>query len=387
MILIDDNTIEKIAKISVKALALKKGENIVIASGVHNHRLAEKIAIESMLLGALPIVTTRSDEYLLELHEKVPEDYLKQTPKHIFEMVKNSNAYVSIEHPKDPSITSKYPINKVQAFREGFFPIREHILTKLKWLYLGYPTEEAAKFFNIPYEELKRLIIGGILIDYDKLQEKCKWLESVLRDIVEVHITDEFGTDLTLKIEGRRINLDDGIITEEDIKIGDLGLNLPAGEVFIAPHETEGNGTLFVPLTRERFTGRFIKNATLVFENGKLNIEKSSAEEGFEYLKQALERSMEIDRKRFGNNIRTLNFAELGIGLNPHIDKPIGYILTDEKIGGSVHIAIGENRGYGGTSASSLHWDFVSAPKETIEVVYKSGERKTIMTDGKLVKS
>ncbi|MGQ4834037.1 MAG: aminopeptidase [Candidatus Asgardarchaeia archaeon] len=383
--MINEKTIEDIAKISVNALALKEGEHIVINSGIHNHILAEKIALEAFVRGAYPVVIPYSDDFFLELYSKVPDKYLKHTPKHLFELIKNSDAYVVIERTKDPSTTLKYPPDKVQAYQEGMYPIREHILTKLKWLYLGYPTEEAAKFFGISYNELERLIIGGILIDYDDLQKKCKTLEALLKDAVEVHITDDYGTDLKLKVEGRRINLDDGIISEEDIKIGDLGLNLPAGEVFIAPHEEVGEGMLFVPLTRERFTGHFIRNALLVFENGQLNIERSTAEEGFEYLKQALEKSMEIDKKRFGEAKRTLNFAELGIGLNPNIDKPIGYILTDEKIGGSIHIAIGENRGYGGTSASSLHWDFVSAPKETIDVLYKNGEQKRIMEDGQLI--
>jgi len=383
--MIDEETLEKIAKVVIKALALKEGDHLFIRSGVYNYKLAEKIAIEAMLIGAMPLVNMRSDDFLLEMHQKVPEKYLKQTPQHIFELVKKTEAYVAIEHPKDPSINQKFPPNKVKAAREGFLPIREYILTRKKWVYVGYPSEEAANFYGISYDELERLIIGGILIDYDELRAKCELLKSKLINAETVHITDEYGTDLTLKIRGRRINLDDGIITEEDVKVGDLGLNLPAGEVFIAPHETEGEGKLFVPLTRDYISSRLIKNLTLVFENGRLNIDKSSAEEGFEYLKQSLQQSIEIDKAKYGENIRTLNFAELGIGLNPHIDKAIGYILTDEKIGGSVHIAIGENRGYGGTSASSLHWDFVSAPKETIEVKYIDGTTKVIMENGKIV--
>jgi len=91
-------------------------------------------------------------------------------------------------------------------------------------------------------------------------------------------------------------------------------------------------------------------------------------------------RCLEIDKKE--KEVRTTNIAELGIGCNPAIDRAIGYILTDEKLGGSVHVAFGSNFGYGGTSKSSMHWDFVTHPSATIEV---ADTKETIMRDGKIL--
>ncbi|MHA2231346.1 MAG: aminopeptidase, partial [Candidatus Hodarchaeales archaeon] len=79
------------------------------------------------------------------------------------------------------------------------------------------------------------------------------------------------------------------------------------------------------------------------------------------------------------------NIAELGIGLNNAITNAIGYILTDEKIGGTVHVAFGNNSSFGGISKSNLHWDFVSAVGVNIEVTYKDGSSKLIMEDGKML--
>ncbi len=91
-------------------------------------------------------------------------------------------------------------------------------------------------------------------------------------------------------------------------------------------------------------------------------------------------RCLEIDKKE--ETVRTTNIAELGIGCNPAIDKAIGYILTDEKVGGSVHIAFGSNISYGGTAKSSMHWDFVTHPSATIEII---DTKEIIMRDGKLL--
>jgi aminopeptidase len=77
--------------------------------------------------------------------------------------------------------------------------------------------------------------------------------------------------------------------------------------------------------------------------------------------------------------------AELGIGLNPLIDKSIGYTLTDEKIGGTIHIAIGYNKGaYGGRSESCLHWDFVTHKGINLETI-SGKKRKMLIEKGKFL--
>ena len=104
----------------------------------------------------------------------------------------------------------------------------------------------------------------------------------------------------------------------------------------------------------------------------------------FSFLNVSLN-SQKIDRNKNLPELRTYNVAELGIGCNPEITKAIGYILTDEKINGSVHIAFGFNKMMGGTSISQLHWDFVTAPQVNITVEYTDGTKKEIMNNGKLL--
>ena len=115
-------------------------------------------------------------------------------------------------------------------------------------------------------------------------------------------------------------------------------------------------------------------------KDGKLLLDECTAGTNRDLMIDSFKKGMEIDKEE--EEVRTTNIAELGIGCNPAIDKAIGYILTDEKLGGSVHVAFGSNFSYGGTSKSSMHWDFVTHPSATIEIVDTG---KVIMKDGKIL--
>ena len=92
-----------------------------------------------------------------------------------------------------------------------------------------------------------------------------------------------------------------------------------------------------------------------------------------------------MDRNNNVPQLRTYNVAEFAIGCNPKITKAIGYILTDEKINGSVHVAFGGNNFFGGESISQMHWDFITTPKANVTVEYMDGTKKLIMEQGKMI--
>jgi aminopeptidase len=379
-----DIDLSQLAKNALRALLVKPSDCLYIKSGTHTQAFVEEIAFQSALQGAYPIISTASDHYFKRLLEEIPEDWFKTAPRHEVELVKAIDGYIIVEPYEDPNILLGHRA-KLAAYREGRSPIKEIIYSKpgKKWLYMGWPSKAMAKKYHVTYRELKRLILGGCLIDHDALRRNCEALKGMLENARYVHIKDTRGTDLKLELAGRRINFDDGIATEEKHRAGDLGGNLPAGEVFIAPIETYGEGKLYCPLTIDKLTEEIIKGATLIFRNGKLILEECSAEQGEEALKDTVRRMIELDMKMY-NQASAISVGELGIGLNPVIDRAIGYILTDEKIGGSVHVAIGDNQGYGGVNKSNLHWDFVTEAKATIEVEYLNGEKHVIMENGKL---
>jgi len=307
------------------------------------------------------------------------------TPKHYLGAIKEADAYIMVEPFRDPRTQTRFPREKIAARTKANVPIRKVLYGEdggvgKKWTYAGWPTPEAASFYKVDYYDLEKLIIEGMTVSASTLKEKTSRLAERLKGANVLHVTDRQGTDFTCKIKDRRINEDDGVIDDHDIEMGDLGNNLPAGEVFIAPHETFGEGTLYCPITIDRFTNKIIKGVTLHFKDGRLILDECTAEVNHDQMIDSFKRCLEIDKKE--KEVRTINIAELGIGCNPAIDKAIGYILTDEKLGGSVHLAFGSNLSYGGTSKSCMHWDFVTSPTATIEI---AETKELIMKDGRIV--
>ena len=381
-------TREKIVKCAesiVMGMNLKRGEAVVIRGGAHAQELLEEIGILCFKKGAQPLIIATTDNYSARIYDEVPKEILEITPKHYLGAIKETDASISVEPFKDPEIETRFPQEKIAARTKAMVPIRKELYGEetgrgKKWVYAGWPTREAAKFYGIDYNDFERLIIEGMMVPASTLKENTSKLAKHLKEKDILHITDKRGTDFTCKIKGRRINEDDGIIDDHDIEMNDLGNNLPAGELFIAPHETFGEGTLYCPITIDMFTNKIIKDITLYFKDGKLLLDECTAGVNRAQMIDTFKRCLEIDRKE--EEVRTTNIAELGIGCNPAIDKVIGYILTDEKIGGSVHVAFGSNIGYGGNSKSSMHWDFVTHPSATIEII---DTKEILMKNGKIL--
>jgi aminopeptidase len=383
--MIPKEKIIKCAEAIVNGTNLKKGEAVIIRGGTHTQELLEEIGILCYKKAAHPMIMAVSDDYSARVYKEIPPEILGVTPKHYLAAVREADAYIVVEPFKDPRIQTGFPREKVAARTKANVPIRKVLYGEdggpgKKWTYAGWPTPEAAEFYGVEYEDLERLIIEGMTVPASILKRNTSRLAEKLREAGLLHVTDEMGTDFICRIGGRRINEDDGVIDDHDIEMGDLGNNLPAGEVFIATHETFGEGVIFCPITIDRFTNKIIRDATLKFKNGRLILDECTARVNGDEMLDSFRRCLEIDRKE--REVRTTNIAELGIGCNPAIDKAIGYILTDEKLGGSVHLAFGSNLSYGGTSKSCIHWDFVTHPSATIEI---AETEEIIMKDGRLL--
>ena len=198
------------------------------------------------------------------------------------------------------------------------------------------------------------------------IEKYCKYYEKSLRNCDRIRIVASDGTDLTFRIKGRPLLVADGRLDENDLRKGDVGVNIPDGEVFVAPLEHSANGYIrfdWVPI--EGFG--LVRDLKVKFKNGKIVWFDSP------------------DRKIFKNFLNANvgekdRIAEFGIGTNLKAE-PIGETIVDEKIFGSIHIAIGNNRGaYHGKNKASCHLDMVKLMKEVDGRVYADG--KPIMQAG-----
>lgn len=203
------------------------------------------------------------------------------------------------------------------------------------------------------------------------MKRLCEYYRRALEGVDQIAIRAEDGTNLTFSIKGRPILVDDAYISEEDVKRGDVGLNIPSGEVFVAPLEDSANGTIRFERVAIPGFGK-IRGLKLSFRDGR--VVDYEALEGREVFTHFLEANTG-DKDRI---------AELGIGCNPGAEYTGGSIIVDEKIYGTLHIAIGSNTGaYHGRNKASSHLDMIKDMAGGVLLA----DGKPIMRNGKPVEA
>jgi len=358
---------ETIAKKVVnKCMRVKENEVIIVRGGLHNFELAERIAVNVRKKGAFVVFQTYSDELTRRMYQEVPIKHLKRTPKFWLKWYDDVDGLISIDPTCDPRSLAAVPETRIGASRQASRKIMDKVEEKgIRWTGMGYPTKELAATFGVPFNQFWDMFWRAVNVDYDKLYQRGKILAKAFRNADMVRLTSKRGTDLTFSVKKRKTLIDDGVISPEDLRNKDVGNNLPCGEVFMAPVETSANGRAVFDLAFRK--GKRIEDIDITFKDGRMV--KSKAKKNGRLFKDVVKNS-QGDKDRIG---------EFGIGINPRVNKAIGYIITDEKIIGTVHIALGENRGMGGKNESTLHWDMVMM-KPDIEV-----DGKKIMSNGKFL--
>jgi aminopeptidase len=187
-------------------------------------------------------------------------------------------------------------------------------------------------------EEYEDFVYGATNIDYAALEQTMQKVADAFTRAKKVRIVGK-ETDLTVDIEGREAVICSG------------SHNVPDGEFYFTPNHLLTEGHIYYDWPTV-YGGREIQGIRLTFKEGK--IVDFSAEKGRAFLENALNTD---EGARY--------LGELGIGMNFGIQRPTKDILFDEKIGGSVHLAVGrayEDAGAGNDSA--IHWDMVKNLKD-----------------------
>ncbi len=344
--------LERIAKRVVQeCLRVKEGENFLINCGDFAYwDFAEEVAKAAIEVGAYPFITVTSDEIALKRYQNSVE-YLKKPSEYVPALLKVADVSLDIVFPKDPMFTRDVPKEKLAASSIASIPIWETLYEKnkdranIRKSSFLYPTVEQARSASMSFEEYADMVWSAVDIDYDALSKRAKQLRDVLSKGDVVHITTEDGTDFKFSIKNRRVFMDDGILDEEDIETNSFLQNLPTGEVYVPPVETSAEGVAVFQYNI--FMGEPLVNLKATFKDGE--IVDMEADKGLSHFKGVMDK----------NTVDKYRIAELGIGLNPKITKVTGELALDEKIIGTVHIAVGENRMFGGSNKASIHWDLV----------------------------
>lgn len=206
----------------------------------------------------------------------------------------------------------------------------------------------------------EEIFIRTMNVDYSYIQRVTDVVGDILDNGNTVRIESGNGTNLTFSIGGRKARRSSGILRNP----GDWG-NLPGGEAYIAPIEGSANGVAIVDGSMAGI-GKLVNPIKIVFRDGYA-IDIEGGDEANK-LKQIL--------LQYGQDAR--NLAEFGIGTNPGA-KVSGIVLEDEKVMGTIHIALGNNFGFGGKVKAPIHLDGVILNP----TVYIDGDM--IMKEGRLL--
>lgn len=333
-------------KIVETSLQIKQGEVVAIIAGMQQMDLVELLAVEIQKAGAFPLLSITTTKIKQHLMEESNSEYLDKYFGRLAETFRPVTTLIMLEHIVDPFMIKEIPHEQVESYRRSWSKVRNELYKrKVKWAFIGYPTNSQASNMKLDFLQLHDTFWKSIDVDYYELKDSANTVAQILLKGSKVRIQSEKGTDLQLSIEGRNPFVDDGIITEEDLEKGDTVINLPSGEVYIAPVEESVEGTVVFDLGY--YQGERIEGIRLKFSRGQV-IEFSAKKNG-EQLQQFF-KSGEAGRRVL---------AELGIGLNPWIKQMIGYQVCDTKQLGSIHLALGENRLFGGKNSASIHWPLV----------------------------
>jgi leucyl aminopeptidase (aminopeptidase T) len=223
--------------------------------------------------------------------------------------------------------------------------------------------EAGARLASMPGITEDMMKHGGMTADYHRVAELCWRFSEFLQGAREAEITTPLGTKLRLGLKGREPGTppDTGLY----LKPSEWG-NLPAGEAYIAPLETQADGIAVVDGTISQI-GLLSQPVTLEFREGRvIRIEGGAEASQLRNLLESLE-----DENAYV-------IAELGIGTNEAV-RLTGIALEDEKMLGTVHVAIGRNTGMGGVNMSKIHLDFIMTnPTLKIDgkVIIENGQSK-----------
>ena len=278
--------------------------------------------------------------------------------------ISDFDAYLVIRAPFNLREDQGLDPNKKKIRSEATAPLNDLYFKRtadrsLKRNLCQYPTQAAAQEAGMALEEYAAFIFEACRLN--DTDPSASWLE-VRRE--QQHIVDHLnqcnliqykgpGTDISFSVKGRIWMNSDG------------QTNMPSGEVYTSPVEESVQGTVYFDYS-SIFQGEPIEGITLWVENGE--IIKWDARTG----KSLLDKIFEIKGSR--------SFGEVAIGTNYRIKQATKNILFDEKIGGTIHMAIGQSYlQTGGKNISSIHWDMITDMKTggqiwaDGEIIYEDG--------------
>ena len=364
-----DPRVQKLANVLVNySTEVQEGDFVLIRGDVLAQPLLLAVYEAVLKAGGRPhvqLALPSAQEAFFELASDAQLEWINPVSKFLFE---NVDVQIGASAPDNSRSMTEVDPAKHQRVAVATQPLMKTFMERaakdeLRWVGTVFPTQMVAADAETSLRRYEDLYFAACLCTEEdpiaawkaaagETQRLTDWIEG--REEVRI---EGPGTDITLNIAGRHWIPGDG------------KKNMPCGEFFTGPVEDSANGhiTFHLPTLHG---GRSVSGIRFEFKDGK--VVDASAEQGEEYLLQMLDSD---DGARF--------LGEIGIGTNFGIDRGTRSILLDEKIGGTVHLAIGQSYPEtGGTNVSSQHWDMICDLREGGSITV---DGTTLQRDGRFV--
>ncbi|MBQ6979229.1 MAG: aminopeptidase [Clostridia bacterium] len=350
-----DERIKKLAKNLVNySCDLKKGEKILIEAKGIDYMLVNEIVKEVYAVGGIPFVEIFDNRVTRQLLLGQTEEQAKLRAKYDGARMAEMDAYIGIRGGNNSLENSDVPSDKMQIESEFYsHPVHHELrVKKTKWVILRYPNEGMASQAGMSTDAFEEFYFNVCNLDYSKMDRAMDALKKRLDKADKVHIIAK-DTDITFSIKGIGSKKCSG------------ERNIPDGEIYTCPVKNSVNGVITYN-TPSIEQGVKFENVSLTFKDGKIIKATGNYPEQLNAI--------------FDTDEGARYVGEFSFGVNPYITKPMGDILFDEKISGSIHFTPGccYDDCYNG-NISAVHWDLVQI--QTPE--YGGGE---IYIDGELIR-
>jgi len=347
----------KLAQLAVRySVFVKPGEKVIISGGSEAILFLVELYKEIILQKAHPIVKIGLPDVSDFFYKYANKEQINFFPQYWMDTIKSADKYIGIHSEYNTRELTNCDSKKISERQKIVHPISDYVCNGKPNMHrctIIYPTQALAQEAEMSLTEYENFVYNACLQDWKKLSKQINKIKNVFAKGKEVYLIGE-SIDLKFSIKGKNAVADCG---EE---------NMPGGEVFMAPVRESMNGWIKFDYPAIE-SGKEVTDIFLKFENGKVTESKASKNEDF--LKEMLK-----------TDENASYVGEFGIGCNPKINKFTKNLLFDEKIGGTIHLALGNAyKDNSGGNDSAIHWDIVKDMKNSKIIL----DEKIVQDNGK----
>lgn len=335
---------------------VQQGEKVLITMmEIDTFPLACAVFSKAVKAGGLPHIEFQSAYIDRELMLHGTMDQIGWVPElHAYGM-EWADVYIGLRGARNPHEVSGISAERITARKKAMGEVSAMRTELTRWVLSRIPNEALAQQAEMSLDAMMAFYFNATIRDWKVESKRYQKLRDIFQVADNVRIVGR-ETDLKFSTKGRKY------------AIGEGHRNMPDGEIFTAPVDDSAEGYIYFEFPGV-YAGKYVEGIRLEFSKGR--VVKATAQSNEELLQSVLE-VQGADR-----------IGEFGVGTNFGIEKFIGDILYDEKIGGTIHLALG--RAYAecnGINQSPIHWDIIKDIREEGEIIL---DGKVVSRNGKFL--